>query len=147
LATAIAVHRARAGDGAYIASLETGQEELLQRMICAEGRAALHRCRSGTMTPQDWDGVTKASAALYQLPIWVDDASTSTAVELWSKARRFAVKLASQGRKLGIVVVDYIQLLRAPRSGMKREEVVAENARTLRAMAIELDCPVLALAQ
>lgn len=148
LATAIALNRALAGEGAYIASLETSDSELMTRMACSHGKVQLHRCRSGQMTPTDWSKMTSVAQVFANLSLWVDDQSAMTVAELWSKVRRVGMHLARAGKKLGIVVVDYIQLLRAPRSNMvKREEVIAENARMLKAMAQELDCPVLALAQ
>ena len=147
LATAIAVNRAMAGEGAYIASLETSDCDLMMRIVCAHARIELQRCRTGMLTQTDWSKLMQASVEFAALPLWVDDQSGMTVADLWTRARRIGTHLARKGGKLGIVVVDYIQLLRAPRANMKREEVIAENARTLKAMAHELDCPVLALAQ
>jgi replicative DNA helicase len=141
------VNRAKAGEGAYIASLETQDGELMIRMLCAEARVSVHRARSGGMVASDLERMRDAKLALGQLPLWVDDMSAVTVSELWAKCRRRALRLRRDGKRMGIVVVDYIQLLRAPRGGMKREEVIAENARMLKAMAQELDCPVLALSQ
>jgi replicative DNA helicase len=147
LATAIAVHRAKAGEGVFIASLETNDTELMQRIICAEAGVSVHRCRSGTLSPTDWSRITSTILDLSELRMWLDDTSAIGVAELWSKCRRARMSLVRDGKKLGLVVVDYVQLLRAPAVNMKREEAIASNARMLKAMAQELDCPVLALAQ
>lgn len=147
LASAIALYRARAGDGVFVASLETTDTELWQRMICAEARVELLRCRAGTLTPRDWTLITATVSELYKLRVWVDDTSGMSVAELAAKCRRVRLALQRDGKKLGLVVVDYVQLLRAPQANMKREEAIASNARALKAMAQELDCPVLALAQ
>ena len=147
LATSIALHRARAGEGVLIASLETTDTKLATRILCAEARVSLVRCLAGSLSPAEWARVLEASKAVATLPLWLEDEAGLTAFELWAKCRRVKLQLAREGKKLGLVVVDYVQLLRSPRAGMKREEVVAENARTLKHLAGDLDVPVLALAQ
>lgn len=147
LACAIALNRASAGEGAFIASIETIDTTLMTRILCAEARIALHGARTGALSEKDWQKLTAAAAHVHSLPLWLDDTAMLTATELWAKARRKQIALERESKKLGIVVVDYLQLLRPPRAGMKREEVVSENARALKAMATELDCPVLALCQ
>lgn len=144
LATAIAVNVARRGEFAYIASLETPAGTLGLRMACAEAGVSMHAARAGLLTQTDWDKLGPAMNELASLPMIVDDEAGVAVGELWTKCRR--ARLVN-GARLGVVIIDYIQLLRAPRGGMSREEVVAENARALKAMAQELDCPVLALAQ
>jgi replicative DNA helicase len=147
LATAIAAYRASQGDGVYIASCETSSEELVMRMVCAESRVAIQRCRAGVMTPTDWSRITDGTRTFSNWSLWVDDTSAPLVSDLWAKVRRVAMQLHRNGKRMGLVVVDYVQLLKVPRANMKREEGIAENVRMLKAMAQELDCPVLALAQ
>ena len=147
LATAMAIHVARAGRGVFVASLETNRTDMLKRILCAEAGVQVGRMNAGALTPRDWQELTNASIGIAKLPVWIDDDTELTAMSLWSKVRRTKLRLDREGHPLGLVVVDYLQLLRAPRSGMPREQIVAENTRTLRAMAQELGCCVLALAQ
>ena len=147
LATSMAVHVAAGGRGVFVASLETSRTELLKRIVCAEARVDVGRMNAGALTPRDWQEITSASIRIAEMPLWLDDDTTLTTASLWSKVRRTKLRLDREGHPLGLVVVDYLQLLRAPRSGMPREQVVAENTRALRAMAQELGCCVLALAQ
>jgi replicative DNA helicase len=147
LACAIAMNVAVAGEGAFISSLETRDAELTKRILCAEGRVPLLRCRAGMLRDEEWNRLTEAGTLFADLPLWVDDEPSMTVSTLWAKARRSKLQLAREGRALGIVVVDYVQLLRAPRGGMRREEIVAENARALKAMALDLGCCVLGVAQ
>ena len=147
IACAVACNVAAAGAGVHVASLETLQETLMLRMTCARAGLEVHRARVGALSPGEWTRFTTAARELAALPMWIDDTPAPTVLELWGKCRRAQLKLSSEGRKLALVVVDYVQLLRAPRGGMKREEIVAENVRALKAMAHELGVTVLGLAQ
>jgi replicative DNA helicase len=138
---------ARAGEGAFVASLETRDTELTKRILCAEARVSLLRCRAGTLREEEWRRLNAAAKDFAALPLWVDEEPAMTVATLWAKARRTRLQLARDGRRLGLIVVDYVQLLRAPRAAMNREEVVAENARALKAMALDLECCVLGVAQ
>ena len=146
-ATAIAENVAAAGEGVYIASLETLRDTLSLRMACAHGGLPLERARVGELSEAEWTTLRASSATLAQLPIRIDETASLTVAELFTRVRRVQVELARKGRKLGLVVVDYLQLLRPPRGGMRREEVVSESARGLRAMAQELGISVLGLSQ
>ena len=146
-ATAVAVHVARRGEGVFVASLETNDVQLMTRILCAEARIEVAKARVGALTPIDWSRATDAASRLHDLPIWINETSGLTVAELTGHCRRASLELSRQGKTLGLVVVDYVQLLRAPRFGMKREEVVGENARALKALAQELGVTVLALAQ
>jgi replicative DNA helicase len=148
LACAIAMNVARAGEGVFVASLETRDTELTKRILCAEGRVSLLRCRAGNLRDEEWRRLTAAAKVFATLPLWVDEEPAMTVATLWAKARRTRLQLARDGRRLGLIVVDYVQLLRAARPGiMKREEIVAENVRALKAMALDLECCVLGVAQ
>jgi replicative DNA helicase len=147
LSCAIAMNVAVAGEGAFIASLETRDAELTKRILCAEARVSLLRCRAGMLRDDEWRRMTEAASVFAKLPLWIDDEPSMSVATLWAKARRTKLQLAREGRALGVVVVDYVQLLRAPRAGMKREELVAANARALKSMALDLQCCVLGVSQ
>jgi len=147
LATGIATNVAKRGAGVYVASLETSETPLFTRMACAEARVDLHRARLGTLNQTELKRFLDASRAIAELPLWLDTESVMTARDLWGRCRRLQLQLAREGRKLELVVVDYVQLLRASAPKMQREQVIAENARALKAMAQELACTVLGLSQ
>lgn len=155
LATKIAVNVASRTDdagvlanGVYLSSLETFDEEACTRLWCAEARVAVTKARGGKMSKEDWANLLKAAEWIARLPLKIDDDAAESVTSLWSKCRRADMLLQREGKKLKLVVVDYLQLLKAPRAGMKsREEVVSENTRQLLAMSNDLKCSVIALAQ
>lgn len=147
LGCAMAAHIATTTGGVYIASLETNQKTLLLRMACAIERISLHRARAGRLDVNEDIRLMKAIQTLGALPIWIDDTPAQSVLELWAKCKRSHLQLARAGSKLAAVVVDYVQLLRAPRPNMKREEVVSENLRALKAMGQDLSVTVIGLAQ
>jgi replicative DNA helicase len=144
ISTQIAVNVATRGGAVYVASLETTREQFTQRMLASDAGVDLTKLRTGILTPSDWDRVIASSERLSKLPIIIDDSSTATVGELWT---RVGQARTTAGQPIRLIVVDYMQLLRPPRAGMKREEAVSENARMLKAMAQELDAPILAVAQ
>ena len=137
----------RSGQGAAIFSLETDRNMLLLRMCCARSRVAIPEARSGNMTPSQWSRFTEAVNDFSRLPLWIDATKALTVTELWARARRIQLDLRRLGKGLALVVVDYLQLLRAPRGGMKANEKVGENTRMLVAMADELKVSLLVLSQ
>jgi replicative DNA helicase len=126
-----------------IFSLEMSQVELIQRMLCAEARVDSKRIRNGNLTEADWQKIAHATGRLAEAPIWVDDNPNLTVMELRSKARR----LKSRVGDLGLVVVDYLQLMTGRSSAENRQVEVSEISRGLKILARELECPVLALSQ
>ena len=147
LATGVAVNVARRGGGVYFASLETSEVPLFTRIVCAEAHVNVQRARLGSLNQTQWQHFLAAAKALEALPLWLDTTGSMSARDLWARCRRQQLELAREGRKLELVVVDYVQLLLAPRSKMPRHEAIAENVRTLKSMAQELKCTVLGLAQ
>lgn len=153
-ATAVGVNVAARRDadgvrknGVYMASLETFDEEAMTRLWCAESWVDVQRARTGMLSPQDWTKLTATAEHVNSLPMWIDDESAQSVSGLWGKCRRADMMLQRAGKKLKLVIVDYIQLLKAPRPKMSREEIVSENARALVAMANDMKVCVLALAQ
>ncbi len=125
-------------------SLEMAHLEVTQRLIAAEARVDSSRMRTGKLTNNDWSKITKAIGRLGEGTMWIDDNPAVSLMEIRSKARRLQDRL---GRKLGLVVVDYLQLMQGRGSAESRQVEVAEISRGLKVLARELDAPVLALSQ
>jgi replicative DNA helicase len=125
-----------------IFSLEMSKEQLAIRMLCSEARVDSARLRSGFLSESDWPKLTMAAGALSDAPIFIDDAPAISVLELRAKARRLKAD-----RGLGLVIIDYLQLMRG-RSGVeRREQEISEISRSLKALAKELNIPVLAISQ
>lgn len=134
-------------NGVYMASLETFDEEAMTRLWCAEARVDVKRARTGGLSRDEWGRLIGTAEGIGNMPMWIDDESAQTVSGIWSKCRRADMQLQRAGGKLRLVIVDYLQLLKAPRPKMPREEAVSENARMLVAMANDLKVCVLGLAQ
>jgi replicative DNA helicase len=133
--------------GVYMASMETFDEEAMTRLWCSDARVSVQRARTGMLGREDWERLTQSASRINALPFWIDDEPGQTVTTLWSKARRADMLLQRDGGKLELVIIDYLQLLRAPRAGMGREDIVSENARALLSMSTDLRCCVMALSQ
>jgi replicative DNA helicase len=140
MATNVAVE---GGRPVLIFSLEMSQIELTQRLLCAEARVDSKRVRNGNLNESDWQKIAHATGRLAEAPIWIDDNPNLTIMELRSKARR----LKSRVGDLGLVVVDYLQLMTGRSSAENRQVEVSEISRGLKILARELECPVLGLSQ
>ena len=125
-------------------SLEMGHLEITQRLIASEARVDSSKMRSGQLRSNDWSKITKAIGRLGEGTMWIDDNPAVSLMEIRSKARRLQDRL---GQKLGLVVVDYLQLMQGRGSAESRQVEVAEISRGLKVLARELDAPVLALSQ
>ncbi|MGH9290362.1 MAG: replicative DNA helicase, partial [Acidimicrobiales bacterium] len=124
-------------------SLEMGSLELSQRLLCGEARIDSARVRTGRLSEDDWGRISQAIGRLASAPIWIDDNPNLTVMEIRAKARR----LKSQVGNLGMVVVDYLQLMTGRVKAENRQVEVAEISRGLKILARELECPVVALSQ
>ena len=127
-----------------IFSLEMGAEQLVQRMICAEGNIDAGRMRTGQLAEEDWPKVTLAVGTLAEAPIFIDDTPGVTVAEIRAKCRRLKAE-----KGLGLVMIDYLQLITSSgkNKGENRTQEVSEISRELKLMARELDVPVIALSQ
>lgn len=123
-----------------IFSIEMSAEQLAQRLISLEGQVESQRLRSGRMSDADWDNLVRAVGVLSEAPIFVDDTPALSVSEMRSKARRLH---SEQG--LGLIVVDYLQLMQS--AADNRVQEISAISRALKALARELDVPVLALSQ
>ncbi|WP_029165323.1 replicative DNA helicase [Aminiphilus circumscriptus] len=124
-------------------SLEMGAEQLVQRMLGAEARINIHDLRTGTFHESAWDSLAEAAGRLAQAPIYIDDSSDLSTLELRARCRRFKAMV----QEVGLVVVDYLQLMRTPRPAESKQQEVSEISRALKGIARELDVPVVALSQ
>jgi len=125
-----------------IFSLEMSKEAIVQRMLTSEARVDAHRLRSGTLRDADYKLLASAAGLLSSAPIWIDDSAAMTPLELRSKARRI-----KQEQNVGLVIVDYLQLMREPELAENRVQEISAISRALKALAKELDTPVIALSQ
>jgi replicative DNA helicase len=123
-------------------SLETNREQLVQRMLCAEAQVDSSRLRTGHLTDADWPRLSQAMGRLSEAPIYIDDTSNLTAVEMRAKARKLR---AEHG--LGLIIIDYLQMMQSYRRSENRTQEVSEIARNLKSLAKELNIPLIAISQ
>jgi replicative DNA helicase len=141
------------GVGVAVFSLEMPREQLANRMVCSEGRVDVSKMRTGFLSPQDWNRLTQAASFLGTLPIWIDDSPTLTILDLRAKVRRLQSEfdvVDESGRKvrrIGLVMVDYLQLMKGRDGVQSREQEISEISRGLKGLAKELKVPVIALSQ
>jgi replicative DNA helicase len=130
--------------GVAFFSLEMSKEQLVLRMLCSEARVDSAKARAGYLSERDFPKLAQAAARLSEANIFIDDSSDTTAITLKAKCRRLA---RERSNNLGLVLVDYLQLMRSARPGESREKEIAEISRSLKALAKELKLPVIALSQ
>ncbi len=142
----------RPGWGVAFFSLEMPREQLAARLLAAESRVDVGRIRSGDIQQEDWSRLTEAAARLGRCPIWIDDTPGLTMLDLRAKVRRLKAlvergdeDLRAQG--LGLVAIDYLQLMQGRRDAQSREQEISELSRGLKQLAKEMSVPVLALSQ
>ena len=124
-------------------SLEMSQLELSQRLLCSDARVNATNIRNGRLDETDWKKIGDAVGRMADAPIWVDDNPNVSIMEIRSKARR----LKSSEGDLGLVVIDYLQLMTGRSGAESRQVEVSELSRGLKILARELECPVVALSQ
>lgn len=144
LALSIAYQVARAESALPVAvfSLEMAKEQLVQRLLSMEAQVDQYRMRTGHLREEDWERLTDAAANLNDLPIFIDDTAGVSVREIRAKSKRL------QGEKgLSLVIVDYLQLIESRRRTENRQQEIARISRSLKALAKELNVPVVALSQ
>ncbi|MGP1574830.1 replicative DNA helicase [Selenomonas sp.] len=134
----------RAKEPVAFFSLEMSKEQLVQRLICSEGLIDSQRLRVGELEDKEWGDLIDTANRLSAAPLYIDDTPGITVMELRSKARRLK---AEQG--LSLIIIDYLQLMqgRTSKSGDNRQQEISEISRSLKALARELNVPVVALSQ
>ena len=125
-----------------IFSLEMSKEQLVIRMFCSEARVEGHRLRTGYLNESDWPKLTIAAGTLSEAPIFIDDSPALTVLELRAKARRLKGE-----HGLGMLVIDYLQLMNGRARVESRQQEISEISRSLKALAKELNIPVIAVSQ
>ncbi len=125
-----------------IFSLEMSKEQLALRMLCSEAMVDAHKVRTGFLSRKDWPRLIGAAGNLSKAPLFIDDTPALSVLEMRAKARRLK---SDQG--IGLIIVDYLQLMQGRSGGERREQEISEISRSLKAMAKELNVPVIALSQ
>ncbi len=123
-------------------SLEMSAQQLVLRLICAEARVNAHSVRTGKLPDSEWRKLSTQIGKLHAAKIFIDDTPALGILELRAKARRLKVE-----HNIGMVIVDYLQLMQGPKSAQSREQEISMISRSLKALAKELNIPVLALSQ
>ncbi|MGA7826090.1 MAG: replicative DNA helicase [Geobacteraceae bacterium] len=123
-------------------SLEMSKEQLVTRLLCSEARVDASRLRTGHLVEGDWDKIMRGADRLHEAKIFIDDTPAISVMEMRAKARRLK---AEHG--IGMIVVDYLQLMRGGASPESRQQEISEISRSLKALAKELSVPVVALSQ
>jgi len=132
----------RAAVPTVVFSLEMSKTELVQRLMCAECSVDMQRLRTGRMEDSDWTRLTRSLGKLAEAPLFIDDSAALTMMELRAKCRRL-----KQRHGLGLVIVDYLQLMQSTRRVESRQQEVSEISRSLKLLAKELAVPVIAISQ
>jgi replicative DNA helicase len=133
----------RADENVAIFSLEMGAEQLVMRMLCAEGNVDAQRLRTGQLEDEDWGKLSLAMSSLSQAGIYIDDTPGIRVNDIRAKCRRL-----KQEHGLGMIMIDYLQLIQGNgRSSDNRQQEVSEISRSLKSLARELEVPVIALSQ
>jgi len=125
-----------------IFSLEMSKEQLVQRLLCAESNVDSHRLRTGRLEDDDWPRLARAMGPLSEAPIYIDDTPGISCLNLRAKARRLKAE-----KGLGLIVIDYLQLMTGKGSSENRQQEISDISRSLKALARELSVPVVALSQ
>ncbi len=126
-----------------IFSMEMGGAQLAMRMLGSVGRLDQHRLRTGRLNDEDWPRLTHAIQKMNEAQVFIDETPALSSIELRARSRR----LARQCGKLGLIIVDYLQLMSANSPGENRATEISEISRNLKGLAKELNCPVIALSQ
>ncbi|HTR96623.1 MAG TPA: replicative DNA helicase [Candidatus Acidoferrales bacterium] len=132
----------RAGVPVAVFSLEMSKEQLALRLLCSQSEVPLNKLRTGFLGNEDWPRLTTGAGLLTQAPIYIDDSASLSVLEVRAKCRR----LKSEG-KLGLVIIDYLQLMRTSTPVENRVQEISQISRGLKALAKELSVPVIALSQ
>ncbi|MCF8067256.1 MAG: replicative DNA helicase [Desulfobacterales bacterium] len=144
-AFALNVARNAAIDGnapTAIFSLEMAKEQLSMRLLCAEAKIDSNRLRTGFFSREDWVRLTDAAGVLSEAPVYIDDTPNISAMEIRAKVRRL-----KREKDIGMVIVDYLQLMQGRQSAERRDLEISEISRSLKGLAKEMNIPIIALSQ
>ena len=128
-------------------SLEMSREELMLRMLCTQARADMQKVRRGYLEKKYWSTLTASASRIAQAPIYIDDTSSISVLEMRARCRRLATELSAKGTPLSLIMVDYLQLMRGMGKVESRQQEISEISRNLKGLARDLRVPVMALSQ
>ncbi|ERK28657.1 replicative DNA helicase [Clostridium intestinale] len=138
----IAEHAAlREGKSVVIFSLEMSKDQLAYKLLCSEANVDMLALRTGNLEDKDWDSIARASGPLSKAKIYIDDTAGVTVMEMRSKCRRIKIE-----HGIDLIMIDYLQLMSGSGSESRQQEV-SEISRSIKALAKEMECPVIALSQ
>ncbi|NLK96751.1 replicative DNA helicase [Defluviitalea saccharophila] len=123
-------------------SLEMSKEQLVNRMLCAEAMIDAQKLRTGAMNQEDWVKIARAMGTLAEAPIYIDDTPGISVMEMRAKCRRLKLE-----KGLGLILIDYLQLMSGSGKSDSRQQEISEISRSLKALAREMEAPVIALSQ
>ena len=130
------------GKAAAFFSLEMSKEQLALRMICGRAKVSSHKLRTGRLADSDWERLSRFGGPLAEAKMYIDDSASMTVLEMRAKARRLASQV-----ELGLVVIDYMQMMNASRRAENRQQEITQISRGLKGLAKELHVPVVACSQ
>lgn len=133
---------ARGKNPAAIFSLEMSKDQLVQRMLCAEAEIDAHKLRTGNLNSEDWPKLGQAVGPLSQAPLYIDDTPAMSVMEMRTKARKLKAE-----KGLEAIFIDYLQLMQSNQNQENRQQEISQISRSLKALAKELNVPVIALSQ
>ncbi|WP_424243983.1 replicative DNA helicase [Elusimicrobium posterum] len=128
-------------------SLEMGKNSIFERMLCSAAMADVHQVRSGIFKMEKWRDLTREAGRLAGAPFFIDDTPGITITDIRMRARRLANDLEKEGKELGMIMIDYLQLIRSTGRFESRQQEVSEISRMLKELARTLNVPVVALSQ
>ncbi len=123
-------------------SLEMSKEQLMQRFLCSQAKVDVHKLRTGFLAPSEWPILTSAAGRLSEAPIFIDDTPALNIFELRAKARRLKAR-----HDIKLIIVDYLQMIRSVGRGESRQQEISEISRSLKALAKEINVPLIAVSQ
>ena len=125
-----------------IFSLEMSKEQLAYKLLCSEANVDMLKLRTGTLEDKDWENIAMAAGPLSKAKIYIDDTAGVTVMEMRSKCRRLKIEYG-----IDLIVIDYLQLMSGGAGSDNRQQEVSEISRSIKALAKEMECPVIALSQ
>jgi len=123
-------------------SLEMAKEQLVQRMLCSHAKVDAHKVRTGFLSQADWPRLVTAAGKLSEAPVYIDDSPGISVMEIRAKARRLKAQ-----HDIKLIVLDYLQLMQGPAKSENRQQEISEISRSLKALARELNVPLIAISQ
>lgn len=128
-------------------SLEMNKYSIMQRMICSAARANLGGVRNGVLPREIWPQITRYTGEVSRAPLYIDDSPGLTILEVRNRTRKLMSQLKAENKTLGLIIIDYLQLIRGPGRSESRQQEVSEISRLLKDLARSLEVPVMALSQ